>query len=202
MFLSTKNKEKINLSKPRLAFEVESWALNYDKEAENQISVFNEYTDDSYLNNLLPFTDGINHENEAERRLKIREILKTIRSNRSRKKDVCKAQSIYVVNDRENEDKKSNKNNKTDKQKFETISNGMSRAIPGVLQQNITLERTYYNDLILLSKQRYTLKRSMEYQQKIFLNKQEMKGLINGPKNMQHKIPNNFKTKKQNISKK
>ena len=39
--------------------------------------------------------------------------------------------------------------------KYKASSNSMARAMSGKLQQNITLERTFFKDLLSLSRQRY-----------------------------------------------
>ena len=74
-----------------------------------------------------------------------------------------------------------NENNiKKDKKLFKT-KNKMSRAIPGIIQQNITLERVFYKDLLKLSRQRYITKQSIEFQAKNFSEMQQRKGLIDSP---------------------
>lgn len=59
--------------------------------------------------------------------------------------------------------------------------NKMSRAVPGIIQQNITLERVFYKDLLKLSRQRYITKLNLEFQQKRFTAKQTRKGFIEPP---------------------
>jgi hypothetical protein len=62
--------------------------------------------------------------------------------------------------------------------KFNTVNSGISRAMPGSLQQNITIERNFFKDLLKLSKQRYISKLNTEFQKKRFINDQARKGLF------------------------
>lgn len=66
---------------------------------------------------------------------------------------------------------------KKDKKISKPLNNKISRAVPGIVQQNITIERVLYKDLLKLSKQRYIVKQGMEFKEKQFLDKQEKKGL-------------------------
>lgn len=67
--------------------------------------------------------------------------------------------------------------------KFKASSNGMSRAMPGRVQQNITLERTYFKDLLKLSRQRYITKLNSDFQKRKFTENQARKGLCDPPIN-------------------
>ena len=49
--------------------------------------------------------------------------------------------------------------------------------MPGSLQQNITIERTFFKDLLKLSKQRYISKLNSDFQKKRFAANQARKGL-------------------------
>jgi hypothetical protein len=64
---------------------------------------------------------------------------------------------------------------KREKKGFKT--NKMARRQPGIIQQNITVERVFLKDLLKLSRQRYIVKQGMEFQAKRFTEKQERKGL-------------------------
>jgi hypothetical protein len=57
-------------------------------------------------------------------------------------------------------------------------SNKISKAVPGILQQNITLERVFCKDILKLSKQRYISKQGFDFQMRLFKEKQNRKGLI------------------------
>ena len=67
--------------------------------------------------------------------------------------------------------------------KFKASNNGMSRAMPGRIQQNITLERTYFKDLLKLSRQRYITKLNSDFQKRKFTENQARKGLCEPPVN-------------------
>ena len=67
---------------------------------------------------------------------------------------------------------------KEKKFQFKSLNNGMTRAVPGSLQQNITVERTFFKDLLDLSKQRYLYKLSADFQKRQFAARQERKGLV------------------------
>lgn len=188
MSFSNKKKEnKFNLSKLRLPHEFENWALN-EKDSNYQLSISNDFADNSHLENKSLFTNEINNQKDWEKRLKIREILTKSRKNiaRNNVKLINPKFSNYKIKkefENETKDIKKIDNKKFEKQHYEFNSNGMNGAISGLSQQNITLERAYYNDLILLSKQRFIIKRNMEYQQKMFRKKQEFKGLLGVSKN-------------------
>ncbi len=63
--------------------------------------------------------------------------------------------------------------------RFKSVNNGLTRAVPGSLQQNITIERTFYKDLIKLSRQRYLSKLSADFYKRRFVAVQTRKGLMN-----------------------
>ncbi len=65
--------------------------------------------------------------------------------------------------------------------KFKASKNGLSRAVPGKLQQNITLERNFFRDLLKLSRQRYLVKINTDYQKRKFTDIQAKKGLCEIP---------------------
>jgi hypothetical protein len=67
---------------------------------------------------------------------------------------------------------------KEKRDKSQLKSNKMSRAQPGIIQQNITVERVFLKDLLKLSRQRYIAKLGMEFQAKCFTEKQQRKGLM------------------------
>jgi hypothetical protein len=66
--------------------------------------------------------------------------------------------------------------------KLKSINNGMTRVVPGSLQQNITVERNFFKDLIKLSRQRYLSKLSSEFYMRRFLSVQSRKGLVSDRK--------------------
>ena len=57
-------------------------------------------------------------------------------------------------------------------------SSDISRNMPGNLQQNITIERTFLKDLLKLSKQRYFAKLGFEFEMRRFTARQETRGCI------------------------
>ena len=61
--------------------------------------------------------------------------------------------------------------------KFKPASGVQRLAMPGRLQQNITLERTFFKDLLKLSKQRYLAKVNADFQKRKFTENQTKKGL-------------------------
>ena len=61
--------------------------------------------------------------------------------------------------------------------KFKPASGVQRLAMPGRLQQNITLERTFFKDLLKLSKQRYLAKVNADFQRRKFAENQTKKGL-------------------------
>ena len=104
------------------------------------------------------------------------------------KEENKKSVDVKIVDDdKEDEDmhghskKKSNHQNVDTSFKFKSVNNGLTRAVPGSLQQNITVERTFFKDLLKLSKQRYLYKMSSDFQKRQFTAKQERKGLIAKP---------------------
>jgi hypothetical protein len=103
--------------------------------------------------------------------------------------------SMLKINDQTEEEeedeheKKSHKKKPRDEsKKFRSISSGISRAVPGSLQQNITIERNFFKDLLKLSKQRYITKINADFQKKRFLIKQTNKGLY-AEKESNNQIP-------------
>ena len=61
--------------------------------------------------------------------------------------------------------------------KYKNAKNGLSRMVPGKLQQNITLERTFFRDLLKLSRERYITRLNSDYQKRKFVEAQSKKGL-------------------------
>lgn len=61
--------------------------------------------------------------------------------------------------------------------KYKKSCSGMSRAMPGKIQQNITLERTFFKDLLKLSRERYLTRINSDYQKRKFTDSQTKKGL-------------------------
>ncbi|CAF0813615.1 unnamed protein product [Brachionus calyciflorus] len=174
-------KKENRIPKSKLSNEVVNWALGFSENSQNQKTNFDELTDDSYLDNILPYSNETGAENDLEKRQKIREILQNVRNtNRSRNRRPQKVQIEHKLDENEPKNQIKKSKNST-KQKFDHISNGMSRALPGVLQQNITIERNYFKDLILLSKQRYTVLKSLDFEKKMFTRKQDQKGFIKTP---------------------
>jgi len=88
----------------------------------------------------------------------------------------------------EHEKKSHKKKSRDESKKFRSISSGISRAVPGSLQQNITIERNFFKDLLKLSKQRYITKINADFQKKRFLIKQTNKGLY-AEKESNNQIP-------------
>jgi hypothetical protein len=72
------------------------------------------------------------------------------------------------------------KSSKTKEKSFEfrSLNNGMTRAVPGSLQQNITVERTFFKELLDLSKQRYMFRLGADFKKRQFQARQEKKGLL------------------------
>jgi hypothetical protein len=72
------------------------------------------------------------------------------------------------------------KSSKTKEKPFEfrSLNNGMTRAVPGSLQQNITVERTFFKELLDLSKQRYMYRLGADFKKRQFQARQERKGLL------------------------
>jgi hypothetical protein len=86
---------------------------------------------------------------------------------------------------------------KKDKKHFK--SNKMSRAQPGIIQQNITVERVFLKDLLKLSRQRYIAKLGMEFQSKRFTEKQQRKGLMDPATLIKQKTVYPHKTRFDNV---
>ena len=61
---------------------------------------------------------------------------------------------------------------------FKSLNNAMTRAVPGSLQQNITVERTFFKELLDLSKQRYLYRLGADFKKRQFQVRQERKGLL------------------------
>lgn len=61
---------------------------------------------------------------------------------------------------------------------FRSMNTGMARAVPGSLQQNITVERTFFKELLDLSKQRYMFRLGADFKKRQFQARQERKGLL------------------------
>ena len=73
--------------------------------------------------------------------------------------------------------KEKKKNKPSEGIKYKPVSSCIARAMPGSVQQNITLEKTFFKDLLRLSKQRYIAKLNFDYQNRIFIEQQSKKGL-------------------------
>jgi len=72
---------------------------------------------------------------------------------------------------------------KSDKSiKYKNAKNGLSRMVPGKLQQNITLERAFFKDLLKLSRERYITRLNSDYQKRKFVEAQSKKGLCDEDK--------------------
>ena len=104
------------------------------------------------------------------------------------KEEQKKSVDVKIIDDdKEDEEiqikpKSAKKQNNVDTSfKFKSVNNGLTRAVPGSLQQNITVERTFFKDLLKLSKQRYLYKLGSDFQMRRFTAKQERKGLIVKP---------------------
>lgn len=85
--------------------------------------------------------------------------------------------------------------------KFKASKNGLSRAVPGKLQQNITLERNFFKDLLKLSRQRYLVKVGTDFQMRKFTDKQSKKGLCDVPGSERSRYSNVSRTKSSNTHK-
>lgn len=85
--------------------------------------------------------------------------------------------------------------------KFKASKNGLSRAVPGKLQQNITLERNFFKDLLKLSRQRYLVKVGTDFQMRKFTDKQSKKGLCDVPGTERSRYSNVSRTKSSNTHK-
>ncbi len=70
--------------------------------------------------------------------------------------------------------------------KYKNAKNGLSRMVPGKLQQNITLERTFFKDLLKLSRERYITRLNSDFQKRKFLEAQSKKGLCDDGRKRDH----------------
>ena len=131
------------------------------------------------------FNDIISNIISANSNSTIQEV-ESLKKNQSNMKivdqdqDQEKQQQHSSEEDESKEEKKAKKliKRKESSKKFSTVNSGISRAMPGSLQQNITIERNFFKDLLKLSKQRYISKLNTEFQKKRFVNIQTRKGLF------------------------
>lgn len=87
-------------------------------------------------------------------------------------------EEIQLIENGKAASKTSKKSGKDKKFQFRSLNNGMTRAVPGSLQQNITVERTFFKDLLDLSKQRYMFRLGADFKKRQFQVRQERKGLL------------------------
>ena len=171
--------------------EIENWALgresndnspNVDYDSDDFESI-----DDSYVNNMALSDEDEKKELEEKQRERIRFILRNLQ-NKDRSKSAkpgetaSSSQSQKPVVGQGNEEvilpkRKSKSAKDSGSLKFKSAKSGMTRAVPGQPPQNITIERTYFKDLLKLSQQRYFYKLSVDFQKRAFIMRQKKKNL-------------------------
>jgi hypothetical protein len=62
---------------------------------------------------------------------------------------------------------------------FRLFNNSMSRTMPGVNHKNVSIERMFVKDMMELSHQRYLNLLNINFQNRIFTDKQMNKGILN-----------------------
>jgi hypothetical protein len=91
--------------------------------------------------------------------------------------------TIDSANTQKKNEKENNKSQVNTNFNFKNVNNEMLRAVPGSLQQNITLERNLFRDLMRLSRQRYLFRIGSDFQRNQFSTNQTRKGFLPDKKN-------------------
>lgn len=189
----------------KIPTEVERWVYSSNDTTEIARDPDDyESIDDSYLANYDPDEKKLKV-NRKEQRERVRSILKQVRRKRESAKTPENFDSVISTVSQANDLNKQEKslselkiNDDSDTleeeqqqpvekkskklinqpKKFKSVNSNISRAMPGSLQQNITIERTFFKDLFRLSKQRYIAKLNSDFQKRRFTAAQSRKGLF------------------------
>jgi len=86
--------------------------------------------------------------------------------------------TMSSTNTKKESEKDNNKSKVNTNFNFKNVNNEMLRAVPGSLQQNITLERNLFRDLMRLSRQRYLFRMGSDFQRNQFSANQIRKGFL------------------------
>jgi hypothetical protein len=86
--------------------------------------------------------------------------------------------AMNSTNTKKDSEKENNKSKVNTNFNFKNVNNEMLRAVPGSLQQNITLERNLFRDLMRLSRQRYLFRLGSDFQRNQFSANQIRKGFL------------------------
>lgn len=195
--MSAKIKDRL-----KLPSEVERWALGLmDEESKENTSgreqkdgfESDDYDaiDDSYLRTIGPVETNKNENNTASNRLskekylKLQEILYRVKTKQEIDPELNEKKFAMYLERLENEETEKRQVREEKKRvasgsgfRFKSVNNGMTRGMPNTLQQNITIERTFFKDLIKLSKQRYLSKLSQDFYKRRFVKVQTRKGFM------------------------